>query len=55
MRSRSRGKEVKYTLEEATKAQSGSRCIALTSNLSARWGWVVDATPRPFYPRGKSP
>jgi hypothetical protein len=23
-------------------------------NLSARWGWVVNATPRPLYPSGKT-
>jgi len=22
-------------------------------NLGARWGWVVNATPRPLYPRGR--
>ena len=24
-------------------------------NLGARLGWVVNATPRPLYPRGKKP
>jgi len=45
--------KVKFTLEEATKAQRGSRCIALYSfiNLGAGWGWVVNAMPRPLYPR----
>jgi hypothetical protein len=33
---------VKVTLEHATKAQRGSRSMI---------GWVVDATPRPLYPR----
>ena len=44
--------KVKFTLEEATKAQRGSRCIALYFfiNLGARWGWVVNAMARPLYP-----
>ena len=43
---------VKITLEQATKAQRGSRGTALPfSNLGARWGWVVKATPWPLYPR----
>jgi len=25
------------------------------SILNARWGWVVNATPRPLFSRGKSP
>ena len=29
MRCANKGKEMKFTLEEATKAKSGSRCIAL--------------------------
>jgi hypothetical protein len=37
---------VKLTLEQVTKAQTGSRCIA----LYARWGWVVNAKPGPLYP-----
>ena len=24
-------------------------------NLGARWGWVVNATPRPLYPRERDP
>ena len=24
-------------------------------NLGARWGWVVDATPRPLYPQERDP
>jgi hypothetical protein len=46
--------KVKFTLEEATKAQWGSRGIALIFNLGATWGgW---STPRPgrFTP-GKDP
>jgi len=42
--------QVKLTLEQATKAQRGSRGIALC-NLGTRWEWVVNATPRPLYPR----
>ena len=42
----------KFTLEQATKAQRGVE-VQLYSffNLAARWGWVVNATPRPLYPR----
>jgi hypothetical protein len=41
----------KSSLEQAMKAQSGGRVIALLSfNLGARWGGVVKATPRPLYP-----
>jgi hypothetical protein len=44
--------KVKFTLEQATKAQRGSRSIAQSFlNLGARWGWVVNATPRSLYPR----
>jgi hypothetical protein len=43
--------KVKFTLEEATNAQKGSRGRALLFNLGARWGWVVNTTPRPLYPR----
>ena len=46
------GSNIKFTLERATKARRGSSCIALLFlNLGARWGWVVNATPRPLYPR----
>jgi hypothetical protein len=38
------------------KAQRGSRVIALFFfNLGARWGWVVNATLRPLYPRERDP
>jgi hypothetical protein len=40
--------KVKFTLEQATKAQNGG-------NLGARWGWVVNATPLPLYPREREP
>jgi catalase len=44
--------KVKFSLEQAMNAQRGSRGIALLFfNLGARWGWVVNATPRPLYPR----
>ena len=37
--------KVKFTLEQATKAQTGSRGIAVNFNLGTRWGgWLV---PRP--------
>jgi hypothetical protein len=39
--------KVKFTLEQAMKAQRESFFL----NLGARWGWVVNATPRPLYPR----
>jgi hypothetical protein len=40
--------KVKFTVEQATKAQKGSRCIALNTffNIGARWGWVVNVIPR---------
>jgi len=41
--------KLKFTPEEAMKAQRGSRGIALLFNLSARWRWVVNATPRPCF------
>jgi hypothetical protein len=46
--------KVNFTLEQAMKAQRGSTGIALLFffNLGARWGWVVNATPRPLYPPG---
>ena len=44
--------KVKFTLEQATKAQRGSRGAAiLLLNLGARWRWVVNATIRPLHPR----
>jgi len=47
--------KVKLSIEQATKAQRGTRGIALLFNLGARWGWVVNATPRPLYPRERDP
>jgi hypothetical protein len=35
----------------ATKAQRGSRGIPLLFSLGTGWGLVVNATPRPLYPR----
>ena len=49
-------KKVKFTLEHVTKAQTGSRGIALLfDNLGATCGWVYNATPRPLYPREEDP
>jgi len=46
---------MKFNLEQATKAQRGIRGIAYSSfNFGARWGWVVNATPRPLYRRERS-
>ena len=46
---------VNFTLEQATKTQKGSRGIALLFlNLGARCGCVVNAIPRPFYPRERN-
>ena len=43
---------VKFSLEETTKAQRRSRCILYSSfNFGARWGWLVNATPRRIYLR----
>jgi hypothetical protein len=41
-------------LEQATKAHRGVE-VQLYSffNLGAKWGWVVKATPRPFYPQAR--
>jgi len=42
--------KVNFTLEQVTKVQRESRGIALLF-LSRQMGWVVNATPRPLYPR----
>jgi len=50
--------KVKFALEEATKAQrrrSGIRVFYSFFNLSARWWWVVNATPRLQFTPGKDP
>ena len=37
--------------KQATEAQRGRRLyLYFFFNLGARYGWVVDATPRPLYP-----
>lgn len=34
----------------------GSKGVApLMLNLGARWGWMVNATPRSLYPRERTP
>ena len=44
--------KVKFTLEQATKAQRGSRGIALLLLQLRRWmRLVVNATPSPLYPQ----
>jgi len=48
--------KVKFTLEQAWKAQRGSRDTALLFLfLGHRWGWVVIATPRPLCPPERGP
>ena len=44
---------MKFTLEQAMNVQKGSGCIAILFffNLGGRWGCVVNATPRPPFPR----
>ena len=39
-----------FTLEQAIKAQRDNSTLSLISQLD---GWVVNATPRPSYPRGR--
>jgi hypothetical protein len=43
--------KVKFAPEEDTRAQSRRRHPYYFFNLGARWGWVVNATPRPLYSR----
>jgi hypothetical protein len=45
--------KVKFTLEQAANAQRGVQFCSFF-NLSARWGLVVNATPRPLYPPVKT-
>jgi hypothetical protein len=47
--------KVKFTLEQATKAQRGSRYSSILSLTSASDGWMVNATPRPLYLREREP
>jgi hypothetical protein len=42
--------KVKSTLENATKAQRGSRGIGVLFNFGARWGLAVSSMSRPLYP-----
>jgi hypothetical protein len=44
-----------FTLEQAMKAQTGSRGITELFNFGARWGWVINATPLPHYPWERYP
>ena len=41
--------KVKFTLEQAMKAQRGSTLLYSFLNLSTRWSWVVNATSQPLY------
>jgi hypothetical protein len=44
--------KVKFTLEQAMKAQRGSRSVALLFLISPlSWGWVIAVTPQPLYPQ----
>jgi hypothetical protein len=48
--------KVKVTLQQATKAQRGSRGIPYSFfNLGATSWWVVNVTSRPLYPRERDP
>jgi hypothetical protein len=43
---------MKLTVYQAVNTQRWSIFIPLLFiNLSARWEWVINATPRPLYPR----
>jgi len=43
--------KVKFTLEQTTKALRGSRGYLYSFfDLSVRYVWMVNATPRPLYP-----
>jgi hypothetical protein len=47
---------VKFAVEQAMKTQKGAELQLYSfSNLSARWEWVVNVTPRPLYRREKDP
>ena len=47
--------EIKFTLEQAMKSQTGWRGIALLFNLGARWGSAANATPWSIYHRERYP
>jgi len=49
------GKGVKFTLEQATKTQWGSRGIALLFNLCARWGVGDQCHALATLPPGEGP
>jgi len=48
---------LRFTQEQAAKAQRGSRDAATTLSLSSALDgeWVVNATPWPLYPRERDP
>jgi hypothetical protein len=46
--------KVKVKLGEALKAQKGKELSLFFFNLGAKWWLVVNATPRPLYPRGSN-
>jgi len=44
--------QIKSTLEQAMKDQRGVQVYLYAFfNLGARWGWLVNDTSRPLYPR----
>ena len=46
--------KVKFTPEHVTKTQRGSKCMVLLFLGPRRYmGWMVNATPRPLYPRDR--
>jgi hypothetical protein len=44
----------KFNIEESMKAQTGSGGITTLSLTSTIHGWVINATPRPLYPRERT-
>jgi hypothetical protein len=47
---------VKFTIEKAMKAQTGSKFIAVIfCQAGTKWRWVANTTPRPLYPREGNP
>jgi hypothetical protein len=45
--------KVKFAVEQA---RGGTEVLLYSFfNLGARWGWVVNATPRSLYPRERDP
>ena len=48
--------KVKFTLEQATKPSGGVEVwLCSLFNLGARWGWVINAAPRPLNPQERDP